>query len=148
MDLQLTGRRAVVTGAGRGIGRAVALGLAREGARVALVARDRDALEQTAAAVRELGAEALVHPADTRDDDAVRAMVAAVVGAWGGVDVLVNAAARPASSGPVPRAGRPDRRRAAGRAGDQGAGLPALRPGGGAAHGRAPAGAGSSTSAG
>ena len=102
MDLQLTGRRAVVTGASRGIGRAVALGLAREGARVALVARDRDALEQTAEAVRELGAEALVHPADTRDDDAVRAMVAAVVAAWGGVDVLVNAAARPASSGPVP----------------------------------------------
>jgi NAD(P)-dependent dehydrogenase (short-subunit alcohol dehydrogenase family) len=102
VDLQLTGRRAVVTGAGRGIGRAVALGLAREGARVALVARDRDALEQTAEAVRELGAEALVHPADTRDDDAVRAMVAAVVAAWGGVDVLVNAAARPASSGPAP----------------------------------------------
>jgi NAD(P)-dependent dehydrogenase (short-subunit alcohol dehydrogenase family) len=102
VDLQLTGRRAVVTGAGRGIGRAVALGLAREGVRVALVARDRGALEQTAEAVRELGAEALVHPADTRDDEAVRGMVAAVVAAWGGVDVLVNAAARPASSGPVP----------------------------------------------
>ena len=102
MDLQLTGRRAIVTGASRGIGRATALGLAAEGARVALVARDREALEATATAVRGLGGEALVQPADTRDDAAVRAMVAAVVDAWGGVDVLVNAAARPASSAAVP----------------------------------------------
>jgi NAD(P)-dependent dehydrogenase (short-subunit alcohol dehydrogenase family) len=102
MDLQLTGRVAVVTGASRGIGRAAALGLAAEGARVALVARDRNALEETATAVRERGGEAVVQPADTRDDAAVRGMVDAVADAWGGVDVLVNAAARPASSAPVP----------------------------------------------
>ena len=99
MDLQLTGKRTLVTGAGRGIGRAVALRLAEEGAQVALLARDRTALEAVAA---EIGPGALVVPADTTDDAAVRAAVDTVVGAWGGVDVLVNAAARPASSGPTP----------------------------------------------
>ncbi|MCO7221273.1 SDR family NAD(P)-dependent oxidoreductase [Klenkia sp. PcliD-1-E] len=99
MDLQLTGKRALVTGAGRGIGKAVALRLAQEGAQVALLARSRDQLEATAA---QLAGPSLVVPADTTDDAAVRAAVQAVVDAWGGVDVLVNAAARPASSAPVP----------------------------------------------
>ena len=99
MDLQLTGKRALVTGAGRGIGKAVAQRLSEEGAQVALLARSRDDLEATAAA---LPGPSLVVPADTTDDAAVRAAVAAVVDAWGGVDVLVNAAARPASSAPVP----------------------------------------------
>lgn len=99
MDLQLSGKRALVTGAGRGIGKAVALRLAEEGARVALLARSRDELDAVAA---RIGGAALVVPADTTDDAAVRAAVAAVVDAWSGVDVLVNAAARPASSAPVP----------------------------------------------
>jgi NAD(P)-dependent dehydrogenase (short-subunit alcohol dehydrogenase family) len=102
MDLGLTGKRAIVTGASRGIGRAVADRLAAEGAHVALVARGVEELEATAAGVRRHGTSVLVQPADTTDDDAVRAMVAAVAGAFGGVDVLVNAAARPASSTPVP----------------------------------------------
>lgn len=99
MDLQLTGKRALVTGAGRGIGKAVAQRLSEEGAQVALLARSRDQLDATAAA---LPGPSLVLPADTTDDAAVRAAVAAVADAWGGVDVLVNAAARPASSAPVP----------------------------------------------
>jgi NAD(P)-dependent dehydrogenase (short-subunit alcohol dehydrogenase family) len=102
MDLELAGKRAIVTGASRGIGLAVAHRLAAEGAAVALVARDVEALERAAAAVREHGNRVIVAPADTTDDAAVRAMVAGVVAELGGVDILVNAAARPASSGPVP----------------------------------------------
>jgi NAD(P)-dependent dehydrogenase (short-subunit alcohol dehydrogenase family) len=102
MDLELAGKRAIVTGGSRGIGLAVAHRLAAEGSAVALVARDPEALEHAAAAVREHGNRVVVAPADTTDDVAVRAMVADVVGALGGVDVLVNAAARPASSAPVP----------------------------------------------
>jgi NAD(P)-dependent dehydrogenase (short-subunit alcohol dehydrogenase family) len=102
MDLQLTGRRAVVTGASRGIGLAVADALAAEGVDVALVARDAPALERAAERVRRHGTAVVACPADTRDDDAVRAMVEDVVDRLGGVDVLVNAAARPASSAPAP----------------------------------------------
>ena len=98
MDLQLAGARAIVTGGSRGIGLAVARGLLAEGARVAIVARHEERLRAAAA---ELGPEVLAVPADTTDDTAVRAMVEQVVGAWGGVDVLVNAAAQPAG-GPVP----------------------------------------------
>jgi NAD(P)-dependent dehydrogenase (short-subunit alcohol dehydrogenase family) len=98
VDLQLAGARAIVTGGSRGIGLAVARGLRAEGARVAIVARHEERLRTAAA---ELGPEVLAVPADTTDDAAVRAMVEEVVGAWGGVDVLVNAAAQPAG-GPVP----------------------------------------------
>ena len=98
MDLQLAGARAIVTGGSRGIGLAVARGLRAEGASVVIVARHEERLRAAAA---ELGPEVLAVPADTTDDAAVRAMVEEVVGAWGGVDVLVNAAAQPAG-GPVP----------------------------------------------
>jgi NAD(P)-dependent dehydrogenase (short-subunit alcohol dehydrogenase family) len=98
VDLQLAGARAVVTGGSRGIGLAVARGLRAEGARVAIVARHEEPLRAAAAG---LGPEVLAVPADTTDDAAVRAMVDEVVGAWGGVDVLVNAAAQP-GGGSVP----------------------------------------------
>ncbi|MBC3189823.1 SDR family oxidoreductase [Pseudonocardia sp. C8] len=100
MDLQLTGRRAIVTGGSRGIGFAVARALAGEGARVALLARDAGRLDAAAAALRDAGApEVLTVPADTTDDTAVRAAVGVVADRFGGVDILVNAAARPASAG-------------------------------------------------
>ena len=102
MDLQLTGKRAIVTGGSRGIGRAVALQLAAEGADVALVARDARALSATAAEVARHGTIVVTRPTDTTDDAGVRAMVDEVVEALGGVDILVNAAARPASAGPAP----------------------------------------------
>jgi NAD(P)-dependent dehydrogenase (short-subunit alcohol dehydrogenase family) len=102
MDLQLTGKRAIVTGASRGIGLAVADRLAAEGASVALVARGEEDLATAATRVGRHGTRIMTHRTDTTDDAAVRAMVAAVAGAFGGVDVLVNAAARPASSAPVP----------------------------------------------
>jgi len=104
MDLQLTGARAVVTGGSRGLGLAVARGLLGEGARVALVARNGGRLATAADGLRSAvpGAEVLPVPADTTDDRAVRAMAEQVVAAWGGVDVLVNAAAQPSFSAAPP----------------------------------------------
>ncbi|MCW2713559.1 MAG: short-chain dehydrogenase [Frankiales bacterium] len=99
VDLQLTGKRAVVTGASRGIGLAVADVLAAEGAHVVLVARGSEALDRAAVRLRRHGTEILTVPTDTTDDEAVRRMVDAAQAALGGVDVLVNAAAEPAAPG-------------------------------------------------
>jgi NAD(P)-dependent dehydrogenase (short-subunit alcohol dehydrogenase family) len=99
MDLQLTGKRAIVTGASRGIGYAVADTLAAEGADVVLVARDQASLDVAAQRVSRHQHRVLALAADTTDDVAVRAMVAAAAGELGGVDVLVNSAAQPASPG-------------------------------------------------
>jgi NAD(P)-dependent dehydrogenase (short-subunit alcohol dehydrogenase family) len=107
MDLRLEGKRALVSGGSRGIGRAVALGLALEGVDVALLARDRDTL---AAAAAEIGARSgrriVGVSADTTQDDAVREAVAAAMRQLGGgIDILVNAAAEPAGyAGPPPLA--------------------------------------------
>jgi NAD(P)-dependent dehydrogenase (short-subunit alcohol dehydrogenase family) len=101
MDLELTGRRALVTGGSRGIGLAIARALAAEGVDVALVARGRDALEAAAERVAdETGRRAIAVPADTGDDASVAAMVEQVMGELGGVDILVNAAATAATGAP------------------------------------------------
>jgi NAD(P)-dependent dehydrogenase (short-subunit alcohol dehydrogenase family) len=85
-----------VTGGSRGIGLAVAKALAAEGADVALLARDKAALETARETVAALSAgQVLAVSADTGDDESVRAAVHAVVDGLGGVDILVNAAARP-----------------------------------------------------
>jgi 3-oxoacyl-[acyl-carrier protein] reductase len=90
---RLEGRRALVTGASRGIGRACAEALAAAGASVAInYARSAAEAEETAAAVRALGAEALVVQADVADPQAITAMFAQLAD-WGGVDVVVNNAA-------------------------------------------------------
>jgi 3-oxoacyl-[acyl-carrier protein] reductase len=86
VDLGLSGRRCVVTGASRGIGRAVAELLAAEGARLLLVGRDGEALAEAAPA----GAEAHVFAADVTAPDAGERIVAACVERLGGIDVLVN----------------------------------------------------------
>src|SRR5438132_10339040 len=103
MALELRGKIAIVPGGSRGIGKAVAFELAREGVELALVARGREALEATA---REIGAETgvrvVTQGADTGDDASVEGMVARVVGALGRVDILVNCAAQPGGQGPVP----------------------------------------------
>ena len=99
MDLQLTGKRAIVTGGSRGIGLAAADTLAAEGAHVALVARGQQALDEAAARVARHGHRVLTVTADTSADASVRAMVDRVGSEFGGVDILVNAAATPASPG-------------------------------------------------
>ena len=87
------GRVALVTGGGRGIGRAIALGLAERGARVAVLARSADEVDQVVALITESGGEALAIPADVADPDQVAAALKAIEGRWGSVEVLVNNAA-------------------------------------------------------
>jgi NAD(P)-dependent dehydrogenase (short-subunit alcohol dehydrogenase family) len=86
----LTGKTALVTGASRGIGAAIALALARAGADVALNSRNPEALEKVAAEIGELGRRAVVVPADVTDVEAVRGMVARAVEGLGHVDTVVN----------------------------------------------------------
>jgi NAD(P)-dependent dehydrogenase (short-subunit alcohol dehydrogenase family) len=95
MDLQLLGRRALVTGGSRGIGRAIAQALADEGVRVVIAARNTDEVRDAARAIAAAAAGE-VHglPVDTRDDASVDALVSAALVALGGLDILVNAAAR------------------------------------------------------
>jgi NAD(P)-dependent dehydrogenase (short-subunit alcohol dehydrogenase family) len=98
MDLQLTGKRAVVTGGTRGIGLAIARGLAAEGCDVAIVGRDAEALAREAAALAAASGRRVVGiAADTGDDASVAAMAEQARAALGGVDVLVNGAARPSA---------------------------------------------------
>jgi len=86
----LEGKVALVTGAGRGIGEAVAVELARQGAHVALTGRDEARLDGVRRRILDAGGRAVAVPADLRDDDAVTALVAAVTELSGGIDVLVN----------------------------------------------------------
>ncbi|VXC42734.1 NADP-dependent 3-hydroxy acid dehydrogenase YdfG [Arthrobacter sp. 9V] len=95
MDLQLASKRAIVTGGSRGIGFAVAEALVAEGAHVALVARGREGLNQAKALLARHNGKVLAISADSNDDPAVREAVASTVREFGGVDILVNAAARP-----------------------------------------------------
>jgi len=84
----LAGKIALVTGGGRGLGRAICLALAREGASVALT--DLHNAEQTAKEIEKLGGKALAFSADVLKEPEVKAMVDRIVAEWGGIDILVN----------------------------------------------------------
>ena len=90
MDLGLNGKVAMLTGASRGLGRAMALALAAEGVRISICARGGDVLEQAAAELKAAGAGVLAQPADVNDASAMEAWTAATVKQFGGVDILVN----------------------------------------------------------
>ncbi|HEY7779638.1 MAG TPA: SDR family NAD(P)-dependent oxidoreductase [Ktedonobacterales bacterium] len=104
-DAPLAGKRAVVTGASRGIGRAIALALARAGAAVAVSARSGDDLQATADAAKALGRDAWAIGCDVTDAEQVELLAIAAHERMGGVDILVNNAG---ASGSHKFAGHPD----------------------------------------
>ncbi len=89
--MRLAGQVALVSGASRGIGRAVALAFAREGARVALLARGRGDLELVARAIESSGGSALVEPGDAAEEDTARRAVENALARFGRLDCLVTA---------------------------------------------------------
>ncbi|RYB06467.1 SDR family NAD(P)-dependent oxidoreductase [Lichenibacterium ramalinae] len=89
MTLSLEGRLALVTGASRGIGRAVALELAGAGAHVVALARTQGALEELDDDIRRLGGEATLVPCDVKDSEAIDRLGAALHDRWGHLDILV-----------------------------------------------------------
>ncbi len=90
MDLQLNGKVAMVTGASRGLGRAMAHALAAEGVQLSICARGAEALEQVAGQLEAGGAQVLARSADVCDPAAMQGWTEATVEQFGGVDILVN----------------------------------------------------------
>jgi NAD(P)-dependent dehydrogenase (short-subunit alcohol dehydrogenase family) len=108
MDLDLRGKRAIVTGGSRGIGKAVAKVLAEEGCRVAIAARTPSTLEDAAASLTAAvgvagGGEVAPFAVDTSSAESIDQMVSSVVDRMGGVDILVNSAAKPMGQGRPPK---------------------------------------------
>jgi NAD(P)-dependent dehydrogenase (short-subunit alcohol dehydrogenase family) len=101
VDLKLKGKRALVTGGSRGLGFAIAGELGGEGTRVALLARDAEAVDAAASRLRALGQDAIAVAADTTQDRDVESAVANVTQRFGGIDILVNGAAKAAGGPPT-----------------------------------------------
>ena len=90
MYFNLSDKRVIVTGASRGIGRAIARAFAAEGARVAICARNDEAVQETGRELAQQAGAVIARAVDVTDTAGVQAFVAEVADAWGGVDVLVN----------------------------------------------------------
>ena len=90
MDKRLTGKVAIVTGASRGIGRAISIALANEGATVVLTARSIDKLKETAECIANLGAKAEVVPAELSEEQSIKNLISEVADKFGRLDILVN----------------------------------------------------------
>src|ERR1700730_17687386 len=100
MDLNLTGRKALVTGASRGLGRAIAEELAREGADLALCARGAESLEAVAKELRELGHTVYAQAVDVSDETAVTGFVEAAARELSGLDIVISNVSAGAVKGP------------------------------------------------
>ena len=100
-NFDLTGKVAIVTGASRGIGEAIARAYAQAGASVVLSSRKQEALDQVARSIQEAGGTALAVAAHTGSQEAVQALVDRTLEAFGGVDILVNNAATNPHFGPI-----------------------------------------------
>ncbi len=98
---RLKDKVAIITGASKGIGEAIARGFAREGARVVVSSRKQDSLQSVAERIQADGGEAFAHSAHMGEPDQVRALVRAAVERWGGVDIAVNNAATNPHFGPL-----------------------------------------------
>jgi 3-oxoacyl-[acyl-carrier protein] reductase len=103
MDLQLSGKRVLVTGGSRGIGRAIAEAFAEEGCALALCARGAEALDKAAAELRERGAQVYAEPVDVTDSAALAAFVDRSAEELGGLDVVVSNVSAGASKAPEQR---------------------------------------------
>jgi 3-oxoacyl-[acyl-carrier protein] reductase len=90
IKVDLSGKTAIVTGASRGIGKAIAMALAASGAKVACVARSADKLTETVDEIAAAGGNAEVHPCDVTDSEAVTKLVEGLAEKWGQIDVVVN----------------------------------------------------------
>jgi NAD(P)-dependent dehydrogenase (short-subunit alcohol dehydrogenase family) len=90
MDLQLTGKRVLVTGGSRGIGRATVAALCAEGARVATCARGQETLDEVVAGLRDGGADVVGSAVDVTDGDALENWIDSTVSSWGGIDGFVS----------------------------------------------------------
>ena len=90
MDLGLQGKVVLITGASRGIGRAIATAFAQEGSRLAIAARSKDALEQAAGELRQQGAQVLVVPADLTSAEDCTRLIDQTLRQYGRIDVLVQ----------------------------------------------------------
>ncbi len=86
----LTGKRALVTGSSRGLGRYMAIALARSGADLILTSRDEKNCEETAGEIRKLGRDVRAYSLEGRDEASIRKMADSVIAEYGGVDILVN----------------------------------------------------------
>src|SRR3954452_25046674 len=90
IQVDLSGQTAIVTGASRGIGKAIAIRLAAAGAKVACVARSADKLKETVDAITTAGGAAEVHPCDVIDSAAVSQLIEGLHEKWGRLDIVVN----------------------------------------------------------
>ena len=91
MSVELTNQVALVTGSSRGLGRGIALALARAGARIGInYLNNKTAAQEVAAQIRQLGSEAILVQADVCDYDQVEQMIARILEKWGKIDLLVN----------------------------------------------------------